>query len=74
MLTLHAEEVLIWFWSHSDGTYLQEYAAKDPPDTILGMVIFSRGYFLQTLEDVWRCVTGYLPTLIIFYSLGVHVT
>lgn len=58
MLTLHVEEVLAWFWSHDGGTYLQEYAAKDPPDTLLGMVIFRRAIF-YTLEDVYHCVTDY---------------
>ncbi|KAG0283288.1 hypothetical protein BGZ96_012344, partial [Linnemannia gamsii] len=37
MLKLHVEEVLVWFWSHDCDTYLQEYAAKDPPNTVLGM-------------------------------------
>ncbi|KAG0056756.1 hypothetical protein BGZ90_005474, partial [Linnemannia elongata] len=39
MLKLHAEEILVWFWSH-DGSSLKDYIAKDPPATLLRMTIF----------------------------------
>ncbi|KAF9142227.1 hypothetical protein BG015_000999 [Linnemannia schmuckeri] len=37
ILTVHVEELLEWFWSH-DGKPLQCSTAKDPPDTLLGMM------------------------------------
>ncbi|KAH7044314.1 hypothetical protein BKA57DRAFT_538243 [Linnemannia elongata] len=37
MLKLHAEEILVWFWSH-DGSSLKDYIAKDPPATLLRMM------------------------------------